>query len=185
MNFKKIFYSFMSADKILKKLEDLNYFKFTLPENLNEAKEQMKFSFIKNKILDTEIEDYVSLDGRIFQMDYESLTEGGVSCAIGYLEDILKKEGVIITELSADEYDEEDNYYIILNEQKYIMSYSSDSYDKTLENFYNLINNLLEKAGSKERLFFQEENRFIFLTDEIFDFFKQIDLDKNWMPSKQ
>lgn len=175
----------MNADKILKKLEDLNYFKFTLPENLNEARKQIKSNFIKNKTLDTEIEDYVSLDGRIFLTDYEDLMEGGVSGAIGKFENILKKEGVIINELSADEYDKEDNYYIILNGQKYIMSNPKDPYNKTLENFYNLINNLLEKAGSKERLFFQEEDRFIFLTDDIFDFFKQVGLDKNWMPSKQ
>ena len=174
----------MNADKILKKLEDLNYFKFTLPENLNEAKEQMKSNFIKNKTLDTGIEDYVSLDGRIFHADYENLMEGGVSAKIGCFENILKKEGIIITELSTDEYDKEDIYYIVLNGQKYIMSNPNDSYDKTLENFYNLINNLLEKAGSKERMFYQEEHRIIFLTEEIFDFFKQINVNKDWIPSK-
>jgi hypothetical protein len=94
--------------------------------------------------------------GRCFWADAEDLMEGGVGALFLELQPFLEKQGV---HLAIDEENFlDENYDIVINKEKYILFIQEEVQREEFSEIvtqraFSIINKLLARAGSKERLF--------------------------------
>jgi hypothetical protein len=126
--------------------------------------------------------------GRFFWADAEDLVEGGVGSFFQELQPFLEKQGVHLT-IDAENFLDE-NYFIVINKEKYIL-YIQDEIQKeefseiVTQRAFSIINKLLEKAGSKERLFALygwNDQVALFLTNEMYEKIIKFEPNENEWP---
>jgi len=165
------------ADEIIAKLDDLGYYKFVPRKQKEEAKSKTKEHILNGIVSSTfdsgEIES-TSFDKRVYRADSEDLAEQGIGSVIGEMKTILEKEGVIIKNID-DVATENGKYSVKVNNKVYEVfnkenDDESDDWSIALEALVDIVNELLENAGSKERLYSiygGNDSQVIFLTKEM------------------
>lgn len=146
----------MKQAELISKLQSLDYFKYTPKAKLEKVKEIFKngeFGYDYNRYDEEKI--LGSDDMRWYGADAENLAELGVSEFIENLYSTLKLIGVPKFEIK--NLNEEGPEYTIQLNGKEIVIYSEeeaeDSWTLAPKRVMQIVNEMLEKAGSKERLY--------------------------------
>lgn len=172
-----------SADEVLSKLIELDFFKFAQVSDLNRIFANIKENFTKWQSLesgDAYHDSLIPLDRRLYHADAESLAEQGVCDFINDMKPILELEGIQIKSLHDDVTRPEPHEYIYsiwLNGQQYRICDTSQgekdcwclAHKRTIE----IINGLLVSAGSQERVYGQwsrNDAGIALLSDELYGY---------------
>lgn len=189
------------VNKILEKLDQLNYFKYVDKQSLERTKQKLSESLKQGELHaydNIEQNDYQSLEKRIYGADGQDLYDGFMHKVILNMKEVLSKVGLSIITAS-DEYSDDDlSHYLIINDKKYEVyridekndSYQGETYYWTLatKRLLEIINQLLENTDSKERLYYLLSGyggMVILLTRELFEYIITLPLDPLWIPIKQ
>ena len=165
-----------TAGEIVDTLIHLHFFRFTATEDLNRAIENVRRNFLRRRKLDSTDERWCrskdstgqwiirlhGMERRIYSADAEDLAEGGVCDTIREMMPVLALEGIHIASCEDEGlYDEETQigtYNVVLNGHRYpILDTRMEGHGwgaahrRTIE----ITNDLLQDAGSDERLFGQ------------------------------
>ncbi len=177
--------------EILKKLKEMNYFKFVPSEKLSRAEESV-LRDLKKGCLSVGSDRYDeedilgSLDYRGYYADAEDLAEGGIGYFVETLKPILKQEGIEIN--SIENKSTGDVYDLVINGHTYNIyseDNANDSWRLAPKRLMEIINTLLSESGSKERLYGRSggnDQAVIFLTEEMYGYIRSLDLDKQTRP---
>jgi hypothetical protein len=148
--------------ELLDELESMGFYQYVASERIPEVKaEAYESGYLYGET------------GRFFWADAEDLMEGGVGSFFLELQPFLEKQGVYFTIDAENVMDE--NYEIVVNKEKYILyiqnEIQTEEFSETVtQRAFSIINKLLEKAGSKERLFALygwNDQVAVFLTNEM------------------
>lgn len=171
-----------SGTDVIKKMEELGYFKYADSDKVAELKADLIKSFDSYKVLTTISDDETLLpyDYRLYFCDGEALFEiGGLEEYLSYAKNAFEKRGLKLD--WSNEISEQDgndwNHRITVNGKEYVAFQGSmermDIWGVAQLNFYRLLNDQLDLQGSVERVFpisGGEEGQFVFLTKELFDY---------------
>jgi hypothetical protein len=165
----------LSADQVVERLAAMGYFKFAPDQNGVGGRYHL-LSALKDGYLGGDWEkNCVTKDKRTYPADSEELAEGRIAEFILLMRDALAHEGVDLTSVEDDFRD--DGYDVRINGRAYPVSRASaqgghSSWAVATRRFMEIVNELLEAAGSKERLYGMyggNEGRAVLLTEEMFD----------------
>lgn len=173
-----------AADHLIK----LGYLKFIPEAEHALAKSEMLTSLGKNYLATAWDDDFVSRDRRSYPADGEEAAEGGLGTIIRLMEPVLRQEGVELTQVEDNFAD--DAYYVVVDGDRQLVYTTekaelSNAWGIATKRLLEIVNGLLEKAGSAERLYAiygGNEGRVILLTPEMYDFLKESDLEAEWLP---
>lgn len=172
------------------RLIEMGYLKYVPTSELPSIRQEL-IGTLKRGSLDSEWdENCVSRDRRSYPADNEDLAEGSLGEVVLLMKDVLQKEGVKLRSVEDDFQD--DSYDVVVNGERHLI-YDADMLENSLiwgvaiKRLLEIVNGLLEHAGSKERLYGisgGNDGRAIFLTDEMYRFLQLPDLkiDPSWMP---
>jgi hypothetical protein len=153
----------VTADEVLNKLIELDFFKFAQASDLDRICTNIKENWTKSRNLasdDACHDSLIPLDRRFYHADAEDLAEQGVCDFINGMRPILECEGVQIESLRDDvkrPVPHEYIYTVWVNEQEYRICDTTQgeedcwcfAHKRTIE----IINSLLIDAGSQERVY--------------------------------
>jgi hypothetical protein len=157
----------------LRRLIDLGYLKY-VPESQRRAVAEQILGNMREGNIDGDWDDQCnSSDRRCYSADNEDLSEGGMVECLLSLKEVLYQEGV---KLESVEDDFRDGHYdLLVNGERFMVHYAGqeDSWAIYFKRLLEIVNELLLRAGSRERLYGMyggNEGRVIFLTDEMYDY---------------
>jgi hypothetical protein len=167
---------------VIKRLEELGYFKYADSEKIAELKSDLIKSFDSHKILSTVCDEktFLPYDYRLYFCDGETLFEiGGLEEYLGYAKHAFEKRGLKLT--WSNEISEQKgnvwNHRITVNGKEYVAFQGTmermDIWGIAQLNFYRLLNDQLDIQGSDERVYpisGGEDGQFVFLTQELFNY---------------
>jgi hypothetical protein len=190
--------SFMSEEKaseIINDLANLGYFKYVNLEHLETIKASSKELLIKYGQIGVEEYNY-KIDG--WQGDYRLLgigdgeelhEDGGVEYYFNHIRPVLEKMGVKVEEYYVDKsyIDRFPVMKMVINSKVYIFTEEEDrrkssSHSDSIGLFVYMINDLLLKAESVERLYALPEEGLIFLTPELYQYLRKSTIQQNRKP---
>lgn len=178
----------MDANEAITKLEEMGYFKFVDPASCQKAKE-LSTDYLKKGYLgyfdfEKDPDSYSSVDKRTYRSDTENLAEGDVGRVINQMKEVLAKEGVTITDYK--DVTDGNTYDVVINGETFpVFRPENKSGSEAHKALARIVNTLLEKAGSKERLFMVaggNDGRVILLNGELFNYINSLHLDKQMKP---
>jgi hypothetical protein len=166
-----------------------------------EQKAEVRLQLIDTAVegyLDTEWnDDCVAADLRSYPADNENLAEGDIGVTILLMKSVLEQEGVKLKSVE-DEFGgtedgpEDEGYRVVINGEPHEIYESeavssADIWILSLERLLQIVNGLLEDAGSHERLYGMyggNDGRVILLTPEMHDYIESMGdvFDPDWMP---
>lgn len=161
----------------LDELESIGFYRYVDSKRIPEVKaEDHKTGYIYG---DT---------GRFFLADAEDLMEGGVGSFYLEIQPFLEKQGAHFI-IEAENFIDE-NYEIVLNKEKYILYIQDEIQNEEIsetvtKRAFSIINKLLEKAGSQERLFALygwNDQVAVFLTNEMHEKIIKFEQNENDWP---
>jgi hypothetical protein len=179
-----------NVERVVDHLIESAYLKYVLEAEKELARQELCESLEKGYLDTNWNEDCVSRDRRGYPADNEELAEGSIGESLLRMRDILLREGVesdfVSDDLRDDGYDISINGNIIPIYDASALS-SANIWGIALKRFLEIVNNLLIRAGSAERLFGVyggNDGRAILLTEEMYAYLKSIPvvLDERWMP---
>ena len=152
--------------QLLNKLESLGFYKYTEPRLVKKAKaESLESGYL-----------YVEGTNRDFMADSEDLAEGGVKEFLESIRPFLERQGVSIEEVEED-FSVSGVYSVSVNGEEFTM-YTEEEleteeiWELTTRRALSIVNTLLKRAGSNERLYFLyggNDTRAVFLTPEMYE----------------
>ena len=178
------------AEKVVDRLVRMGYLKF-VPETQHADVRLQLVETATKSYLDSEWnDDCVAADLRSYPADNEDLAEGQVGATILLMRPALEKEYVKLDSV-VDDFGR-DEYAVVINGQRHLI-YESQAVASTniwsiaLRRFMEIVNGLLEQAGSAERLYGLyggNDGRVILLTPEMRDYIESLGdvFDSGWMP---
>ncbi len=171
-----------SGSDVVKKLDNMGYFKYANSNRVLDLKSDLIKSFDDNKTLSTITDNrtYLPFDYRLYFCDGEALFErGGIEEYLGYARHAFEKRGLELTwknEVSQ----EEGNYWnhrITVNDKEYLLFEGAidklDVWGAAQLNFYRMLNDQLKSQSSDERVYpisGGEDGRFIILSQDLFNY---------------
>jgi hypothetical protein len=177
-------------ERAVQRLIELGYLKYVPRAEIAATREEL-IGTLRRGYLDSEWdEECVSRDRRSYPADSEELAEGGMGEFLSLMKDVLQAEGV---RLASVEDDVDDEHYDLLVNGKRHPIYDANLLENGLiwgvatKRFLEIVNDLLKRAGSKERLYGiygGNDGRVVLLTQEMYDLLHSPDLkiDPGWMP---
>jgi hypothetical protein len=172
----------------LQRLIDMGYLKY-VPGPEREAVRQQLLSSMKHGIIESDWgEDCVASDRRGYPADNEELAEGRIGEFLLLMKDVLAQEGVRLESVE-DEFQDE-HYDVLVNGERFRIYGRPDEncWAVSLKRFLEIVNGLLQRAGSKERLFGiygGNDGRAVLLTEEMHQYLHSLSwIDRKWMPYK-
>ena len=178
------------AEKVVDRLIGMGYLRF-VPESQRADLRLQLVGTVATNYLDSEWnEACVSADNRGYPADNEDLAEGQVGATILLMKPVLAQEGVKLDTVVDDFGDEK--YEVVINGQRHLI-YDSEAlasaniWSVALKRLLEIVNGLLEEAGSSERLYGVyggNDGRVMLLTPEMYDFIESLGdvLDSGSMP---
>jgi hypothetical protein len=156
-----------NANVVLESLDKLSYFKFVSKENLETAKENLIDNFVSEHTLSCGFDDdLLPFNPRECLVDAEILAEDGLESIIEQMSPLLIQEGVQVFDIKS--------------------VVSTDTWDSAYNSLIQIVNGLLDKTPSKESLYaqshFVNDGSVIFLTNELFNYIKSLDIKESWLP---
>jgi hypothetical protein len=177
-------------ERAAERLIELGYVKY-VPRAAIPAVRQEMIGTLRRGYLDSEWdEECVSRDRRGYPADSEELAEGRMGEFLLLLKDVLQVEGVRLRSVE-DDIDGQ-HYDLLVNSERHPI-YDADLLENGLiwgvatKRFLEIVNHLLRRAGSKERLYGiygGNDGRAVLLTREMYHLLHSPDLkiDPGWMP---
>ena len=178
------------AEQVVDRLIDMGYLKFVSDSKRADVRRQLIEAATK-RYLDSDWDDEcVAGDMRSYPADREDLAEGQVGATILLMQPVLEREGVKLDRVVDDFGDE--RYEVVINGQQHLIydgDGGEDSWSLALKRLVEIVDGLLETAGSSERLFAVyggNDGRVILLTEEMQDYIESIGdvMDPKWMPRR-
>ena len=179
------------AKAIVERLIELGFLKFVADPEKASVRAQLVDSVEKN-YLDSEWDDEcISADKRTYSADAEELAEGSLGDCVIQMKGVLATEGVTLESVE-DDFGEE-RYQVMINGTAHLIyERAEDAQDgswlQAHKRLIEIVNSLLEDAGSGERLFGiycgGNEGLVMFLTPEMYRFLRMNSdiFDEGWMP---
>lgn len=176
------------AAPIVDRVINLGWLKF-VPDGQKAEVRQQLIEAATSRYLDSDWDkDGVSTDRRSYPADNEELAKGDVGKTILLMKAVLEREGVKLETVVDDLGDEK--YEVVINDTPHLVyegEVTMKTWEVSLRRLIEIVNGLLEDAGSAERLFASyggNDGRVILLTDEMQDYVESIGdvLDHRWMP---
>jgi hypothetical protein len=168
----------------------MDYLKFVPESQKAEVRWQLIESATKRYLESEWNDECIAADLRGYPADNENLAEGDVGKTILLMKPILEQEGVKLDSVE-DDFGEE-RYQVVINGEPHLIYESEavtrkDIWALALKRLLEIVNGLLEEAGSTERLYAiygGNDGRVILLTPEMHDYIKSLGevLDSGWMP---
>jgi hypothetical protein len=170
----------------LQRLIDMGYLKY-VPGPEREAVKQQLQSSMKHGIIESDWGKHcVASDRRGYPADNEELAEGRIGDFLLLMKDVLAHEGVRLESVEDDFQD--DHYDVLVNDDRFGV-YSrpvGNSWAVSLKRFLEIVNELLQRAGSRERLFGiygGNDGRAILLTEEMQQYLDSLPwISRSWTP---
>jgi hypothetical protein len=168
----------VTASAIVDHVIAMGFLKY-VPESERSRLRGQLVESVRRGYLDTDWDDACnSADLRGYDADNEDLAEGDIGKCILAMRNVLAREGVRLTGVE-DDYGEQE-YVVVVNGQRHPIYTSDDATTKNtwgiaLKRLLEIVNGLLERAGSKERLygvFGGNEGRIILLTPEMHEYLR-------------
>jgi hypothetical protein len=185
------------AEVMVDRLVDMGYLKFVPNDQQADVRGQL-IDTAMDGYLETEWnEDCVAVDLRSYPADNEDLAEGDIGATILLMRAVLKREGVTLDSVEdelggTDSEPGDEGYRVLINGETHVIYKSgdvphADLLSLSLQRLLEIVNSLLEGAGSSERLYGMyggNDGRAILLTPEMHDYIQSMDdvLDSDWMP---
>jgi hypothetical protein len=180
------------AEVIVDQLIELGFLKFVAESENSKVRAQL-VECVQNKYLDSEWDDNcVSADKRSYPADAEDLAEGDMGKCLRHMKDVLTEEGVTLESIEDDFGEAHRSYHVLLNGAAHLIYDLADDADQdiwlqALRRLIEIVNSLLEVAGSDERLFGiygGNDARVLLLTPEMHCLLRQSSgtFDEKWMP---
>lgn len=171
-----------SGADVIKRLDDLGYFKYAESDKVTALKDDLMKSYDKYGILSTVTDSKTLLpyDYRLYFCDGEALFEsGGLESYLGFAKHAFEKRGLKFN--WSDEVTNEKgnnlNHRVAVNGKEYVAfegtTKRTNIWGVAQLNFYNMLNDQLEVQGSDERIYpisSGEEGYFVLLSKELFDY---------------
>jgi hypothetical protein len=182
---------YAGAEPIVDRLIEMGYLKFVPASKRADVRRQLVKTATR-RYLDSDWNDYgVAADLRGYPADNEHLAEGEVGKTILLMRKVLEQEGVKLDN-AADDFGNQ-KYEVVINGQRHLIykgNGDGDSWALALKRLLEIVNGLLEEAGSEERLYAiygGNDGRVILLTPEMQDYLESIGdvLDHDWMPRRE
>jgi hypothetical protein len=172
------------------RLIELGYLKYVAPAEKPSIREELIDALRRGYLDSAWDKNCVSRDRRSYFADSEDLAEGCLGKCLLAMEGVLQREGVQL--LAVEDGVQDWSYDVIVNGHRHciyddeIMEHGN-TWGVSTKRFLEIVNGLLEEAGSKERLYAiygGNEGRVILLTEEMYQFLHSPDLniDAKWMP---
>ncbi len=183
------FFSFIRANKkgseIVKELEEVEYFKYSSLNKIEEIKKDLVESFDNHKILSSIYDDdtYEPYDYRLHFCDGEALFEiGGIEEYLKMVKPAFEKRKLILkweNEIS-EQIENNWKHLITVNGKEYV-AFEGDmssylTWGIAQKKFYELLNDQLELQNSEDRIYpisGGEQGEFVFLTEKQFKIVKE------------
>jgi hypothetical protein len=173
-------------EAVLQELIRMGYLKY-VPEGKQEVVKRQLLASLRQGFLEGDWdEDLVTSDRRGYPADNEELAEGRIGEFLLPMKEVFAQEGV---QLESIEDDFQEDYYDVLVNGERFRVYGTpvgNSWAVSLRRFLEIVNELLQRAGSRERLFAiygGNDGRAIFLTEEIHQYLGRLPcIDRGWMP---
>jgi hypothetical protein len=164
------------------RLEEAGYFKYTRPEDLDEA----RAGLVQTRTL-FDLEGYYELTGRVFPGDAERLAEGGVLGFLFQIAPFLHSQGLRgFVYLDQDFEAGRFAYSVKVNLDEYPMLKAEEwgevmAWVAVPARAFDMVNKMLARAGSRERVYttqgtIAQNSMAIFLTPELYDLIKNCPL---------
>ncbi len=182
--------------EVVRRLEELHYFKYANPDQLPELKEDLVKSYNKYKLLSTVVDDETLLpyDYRLYFCDGEGLFEdGGIETYLEYARHAFEKRGLTLNWSNEVSKQKGQNltHKITVNEKEYTAFEGNarriNVWGIAQLNFYTLLNDQLAIQGSDERVYpisAGEDGYFAILSPELYEYisttFYQGEDFRNW-----
>jgi hypothetical protein len=165
----------LSPEQLVERLAAMGYFKFVTEQEGGDGRYHLLSSLKQGYLGGDWDKACVTKDKRGYPADSEELAEGCIGEFILLMQDALAHEGVYLTSVEDDFRD--DGYNVRINGRVYPVSGAEaanglDSWAVATRRFMEIVNGILEAAGSKERLYGTyggNGGRVVLLTEEMFD----------------
>lgn len=189
---KKAFMPNAEAENIVKRLEELGYYKYADPNDLDTLREDLVSSIAEYGILSTVSNDktFIPLDNRLFLLDGEALFEqNGFMDAIKSMQPLFDKMNFKVD--ITNHFEKADNHglnhRVTINGKSYIIFANFEGYGwgEAAQRFAEIINDQLELQKKDERLYLingANDGTCIYLTDEQYKLIDSILTDEQWKP---
>jgi hypothetical protein len=193
---KTTYMSIEEAKNIVQSLDDLGYYKYAAPSDLEILKKDLTSSLAEHgglSTIDSGQRPYVPLDYRLFFLDGETLFEqDGFTDAIERMQPLFDKMDFKIEitnhveEVGADNWL---NHSMTINGKPYIIFENFEGYGwgEAAQRFAEIINDQLALQGKNEKIYLingGNDGATIYLTGEQFNLLDEALKDQYWKPLK-
>jgi len=189
---KKPYMTNEEAEYIVKRLEELGYYKYADPKDLDTLRKDLVSSLAEYGVLSTVSNDrtFIPLDNRLFLFDGETLFEqNGFIDAIKSMQPLFDKMNFKVE--ITNHIEEADNHWLnhrmTINGKPYIIFANFEGYGwgEAAQRFAEIINDQLELQKKDERLYLingANDGTSIYLTDEQYRLIDSLLIDEQWKP---
>ena len=193
---KKPVMSRAEAIKLVQQLEELGYYKYADPKDIDSLKEDLTASIAQFGILSTIYFDKPVLpkDYRYYMLDGESVfEEGGFNDAIKDMKTFFEKAGLKLEITNQiEDYDTITkglNHELTVNGKRYIIfkNFKEYGWGEAVLKFAEMINDQMQIQGKSERLYLingGNDGNAVFLTDEQFQIIDKLPVEDEWKALK-
>ena len=198
----------MLVNEILAELIRLQFFKFTPPEEMNQAFINLRKNLVQEGIISTDDEEryrgvshdddligsILPIDRRIYMSDAEDLAEQGVCDFFNKIKPVLVQEGIQLVALHDEAWWDEKGryiYYISVNGQRHrivdVSQGEQNAWCLAHRRTAEIINSLFVSAGSSERAFGMSTGNdagIIILTYSLYEYIHTLPLKPYALPQR-
>lgn len=189
---KKQYMTIEEAKNIVKRLEDLGYYKYADTKDLDTLRKDLVEALSDNGVLSTVYDEktFIPLDNRLFLFDGETLFEQhGFMDAIKSMQPLFDKMNfkVDITNHVEEADSHWLNHRVTINGKPYIIFADFEGYgwDEAAQRFAEIINDQLELQKKDEQLYLingANDGTSIYLTNDQFKLIDSVLTDDQWKP---
>lgn len=189
---KKPYMTNEEAENMVKRLEELGYYKYADPNHLDTLRKDLVSSLAEYGVLSTVSNDrtFIPLDNRLFLFDGETLFEqDGFMDAIKIMQPLFDKMNFKVD--ITNHIEEADNHWlnhrVTINGKPYIIFANFEGYGwgEAAQRFAEIINDQLELQKKDERLYLingANDGTSIYLTNEQYKLIDSVLTDEKWKP---
>lgn len=180
------------ATKLVQRLEELGYYKYTDPKDLDTLRKDLIESLSAYDVLSTvfNLRTFIPLDNRLFLFDGETLfEEGGFMDAIERMRPLFAKMNfrVDITDHLETGDNHMVNHRMTINGKPYIIFANFEAYGwgEAAQRFAEIMNDQLKLQNKQERLYLingGNDGQSVYLTDEQYQVIDSALTDDLWKP---
>ena len=180
------------AQNVVKGLEDLGYYKYADPKDLDTLRNDLISSLAGYSVLSTVYNErtFIPLDNRLFLFDGETLFEqNGFMDAINSMRPLFDKMNFKVD--ITNHIEEADtnwlNHKVTINGKPYVIFANFEGYGwgEAAQRFAEIINDQLQLQNKDERLYLingANDGTAIYLTRDQFNLLDKVLMDERWKP---